>query len=273
VGFALPSNMVVRVYNDIIRDGSVSRGSIGIRFNDTKPETLEGLGVNHGVLVRDVLPKDGPSAKAGLKANDIITSINGQPVKDGDDLLTHVADAPVGSQLTLGVDRDGKSMDFKVTVQDRKILYADNQDIVGESFSGADPVTKADPAAGVKFGITVRELTEEERTLTPDKHGVFVTSVPENSFGEDIEMEKGDIILSINRRPVSSIDDLRKITASLKSGDAVAVLIVRPAEERVAQIQGGAGARAGRRGATSAPAAAAAPQEMPEPTYLSGRLP
>ena len=85
VGFALPSNMVVRVYNDIIRDGSVSRGSIGIRFNDTKPETLEGLGVSHGVMVRDVLPKDGPSAKAGLKANDIITTINGQPVKDGDD--------------------------------------------------------------------------------------------------------------------------------------------------------------------------------------------
>jgi len=271
VGFALPSNMVVRVYNDIIRDGSVSRGSIGIRFNDTKPETLEALGVNHGVLVRDVLPKDGPSAKAGLKANDIITSINGQAVKDGDDLLTHVADAPVGSQLTLGVDRDGKSMDFKVTVQDRKILYADNQDIVGETFGGDAPAARAEPvAAGVKFGITVRELTEEERNLTPNKHGIMVTSVPENSFGEDIEMEKGDIVMAINRHPVSSIDDLRKITGSLKSGDAVAVLVIRPGEERVAQ-QAPAGAR-GRRGSTNAPAAAAQ-QEAPEPMYLSGRLP
>ena len=72
-------------------------------------------------------PEDGPSAKAGLKANDIITAINGQAIKDGDDLLAHVADAPVGSTLTLSVDRDGKKMDFKVVTQDRKLLFADNR--------------------------------------------------------------------------------------------------------------------------------------------------
>jgi serine protease Do len=272
VGFALPSNMVVRVYNDIIRDGSVSRGSIGISFSDTKPETLEALGVNHGVIVREINPKDGPSAKAGLKANDIITSINGQPVKNGDDLLSHVADAAVGSTLTLGVDRDGKGMEFKVVTQDRKILFASNADIVGESFSSEAP--KNEPATGVKFGITVRELTDDERNMTPDKHGVIVTSVPEDSFGEDIEMEKGDIILAINRHPVSSVDDLRKITGSLKSGDAVAVLVVRPAAERVAPVQaaprGSGGARSK---AAPAPAPAPASQEASEPMYLSGRLP
>jgi serine protease Do len=277
VGFALPSNMVVRVYNDIIRDGMVSRGSIGIQFTDTKPETLEALGVNHGVIVHEISPKDGPSAKAGLKANDIITSINGQPVKNGDDLLSHVADAAVGSTLTLGVDRDGKSMEFKVVTQDRRLLFANEPGIVGENF-GNEPVPKTEPAAGVKFGITVRELTEDERNLTPDKHGVIVTSVPEDSFGEDIEMEKGDIILAINRHPVSSVDDLRKITGSLKSGDAVAVLVVRPAQERVAQIQatprGGSGAPpAPRSKLAPAPSQAPASQEASEQMYLSGRLP
>jgi len=264
---------VVRVYNDIIRDGTVSRGSIGIQFTDTKPEVLEALGVNHGVIVREISPKDGPSAKAGLKANDIITSINGQPVKNGDDLLSHVADASVGSTLTLGVDRDGKSMEFKVVTQDRKILFANNADIVGESFS-SEPVPKAEPAAGVKFGITVRELTEDERSLTPDKHGVIVTSVPEDSFGEDIEMEKGDIILAINRHPVSSVDDLRKITGSLKSGDAVAVLVVRPAAERVAPVQTSPRGGSGRSKTVPAPSSQApASQETQEPMYLSGRLP
>jgi serine protease Do len=268
VGFALPSNMIVRVYNDIIRDGVVSRGSIGISFQTTtKPETLEALGVNHGVIVSDIRA-NGPSAKAGLKVNDIITSINGQTV-DGDDLLSHVADAPVGSTLTLAVDRDGKKMEFKVVTQDRRLLYSDHPELVGENFGGGDTVPKAEPTAGVKFGITPRELTDDERSLTPEKHGVMVSSVQENSFAEDIEMQMGDIITAINRHPVTSVDDLRKIAASLKSGDAVAFLVVRPTQENILAQSGGRGA-AGRRTAT-APAAQA--KELPEPQYLSGRLP
>ncbi len=270
VGFALPSNMIVRVYNDIIRDGVVSRGSIGISFlTSTKPETLEALGVNHGVIVSSVA-SGGPSAKAGVKVNDIITAINGQTV-DGDDLLSHVADAPVGSTLTLAVDRDGKKVELKVVTQDRRLLYKDNPEIVGENFGTGDTVPKPEPVAGVKFGITPRELTEEERTLTPDKHGVMVSSVQENSFAEDIEMEKGDIITAINRHPVSSVDDLRKIAASLKSGDAVAFLVVHPAPE-VTRVQPAQGGTRGRRGSTNAPAAAAE-QEPLGPIYKSGRLP
>jgi serine protease Do len=269
VGFALPSNMVVRVYNDIIRDGVVSRGSIGISFpTTTKPETLEALGVNHGVIVSAVAP-NGPSAKAGIKVNDIITAINGQTV-DGDDLLSHVADASVGSTLTLAVDREGKKIEFKVVTQDRRLLYSDHPDIVGENSGGWEPAPE--PVSGVKFGITPRELTDEERSLTPDKHGVMVSGIQENSFAEDIELEKGDIITAINRHPVSSVDDVRKIAASLKSGDAVAFLVVRPTPENiVAQAQGG-GRNA--KGARTAPAPAAqSSKELPEPIYFSGRLP
>lgn len=271
VGFALPSNMVVRVYNDIIRDGSVSRGSIGIQFTTTRPETLEALGVNHGVLIREINPKDGPSAKAGLKANDIITAINGQPVKNGDDLLSHVSDAPVGSTLTLAVDRDGKAMEFKVVSQDRKLLFADRPDIVGENYGGSEAAPKPDSTGGVRFGIQQRPLTEEERNLTPDKHGVMVTSVVENSFAEDIQLEKGDIIVAINRHPVSSIEDLPKIAATLKPGDAVAFLVVHPTQEaaRVTTARG-----SGRRGSAAAPTAnSVGDRDMPEPEYKSGRLP
>jgi len=268
VGFALPSNMVVRVYNDIIRDGAVSRGSIGIQFStNTKPETLEALGVGHGVIVSVVKPVDGPSAKAGLKANDIITAINGQAIKDGDDLLAHVADAPVGSTLTLSVDRDGNKMDFKVVTQDRKLLFKNEPDIVGENFgddsANAQPVTAA---TGVKFGIKPRELTDAERGLTPDKHGVMVSTVEDGSFAEDIEMLPGDIIIAINRHPIASVDDLRKVAGALKSGDAVAFLVVRPPAEALrAQPQ------AGRRG-TSAATPVVSPDDL-SPLFVSGRLP
>ena len=265
VGFALPSNMVVRVYNDIIRDGTVSRGSIGISFfTNTKPETFEALGVKSGVIINAVT-KDGPSGKAGIKVNDIITGINGQPIKDGDDLLGHVADSPVGGTITLSIDRDGKKMDFKVVTQDRKILYKDRPDIVGENFEEENP-PKAEAPSKVKFGIAPRELTDDERSITPDKHGVMVSSVEEGSFAEDIGMEKGCIILAINRRPVSSVDELKKIAGSLKSGDAVAFLILPPTEESIRVQQGP------RSSTKPAPQPVQGPEEQ-APTYLSGRLP
>jgi serine protease Do len=270
VGFALPSNLIVRVYNDIIRDGTVSRGSIGIRFSpNTKPETLEALGVKNGVIVSTIFPADGPSGKAGLKANDIITAINGQPIKDGDDLLAHVSDAPVGSTLTLSVDRDTKRLDFKVVTQDRRLLFKDQKDIVGENFGDGDNATAPIPiATTVKFGITPRELTDAERSLTPEKHGVMVSTVEDGSFAEDIDLEPGDIILALNRHPVASPDDLKKIAGSLKSGDAVAFLVVRPSPEALrAQSQ------SGRRGSASQAAAIISPDDLAPQQYVSGRLP
>src|SRR5579862_376789 len=173
VGFALPSNMVVRVYNDIIRDGRVNRGSIGVRFYPkSKPETLKGLGVDHGVIINEVT-KGGPSEKAGLKADDIIMSINGKPIKDSDDLMARVADSPVGDGLNLTVDRDGKKMDFKVITQDRQELYKDQPDVVGE-FNGPGG-GKVEPSSSVKFGISVRPASDDERGLTSEKRGVAIT--------------------------------------------------------------------------------------------------
>src|SRR6185295_1907612 len=125
IGFALPINTVVRVYNDIIREGRVTRGSIGISWAPgTKLETLRALGEDHGVIVGEV-KKGGPADKAGVKADDIILAINGQAVKNGDELVARVADIPVGTPTTLTVDRDGKKMEMKLTIQDRSKVFAD----------------------------------------------------------------------------------------------------------------------------------------------------
>ena len=84
------------------------------------------------MLVGDVR-KDGPADKAGIKPTDIILSINGQNVKDGDDLVARVADMPVGTQAALTVDRNGKKMDFKLTIQDRTKVFSDDPRVVGEN--------------------------------------------------------------------------------------------------------------------------------------------
>ena len=224
VGFALPVNMVVRVYNDIIRNGRVTRGSIGVSWTKTKSETLKALGVDHGVIVGEVR-KDGPADKAGLKGDDIITGINGQPVKDGDELVARVADLPVGSQATLNVDRDGKKMDFNVVIQDRTKVFADDPRVVGENAIPDGGANKGE--AQVKFGISIRNTSEEERDLTPDKHGIAVTRVEPGSFAEDVGLMERDIVVAINRQQVSSVEDIRKIQATLKPGDAVAFRVVR----------------------------------------------
>ena len=226
VGFALPINIVVRVYNDIIKDGKVTRGSIGVSWDkNTKSETLRALGVDHGVIVGDVR-KDGPADKAGVKATDIILAINGMNVKNGDDLVSRVADLPVGTQASLSIDRNGKKMDVKLTIQDRTKVFSDDPRVVGENAAPNGGSDKAE-AAQVRFGISIRPASDEEKDATPDKRGITVTRVEAGSFADDIGMMERDIIIAINRDSISSVDDIRKIQQGLKAGDAVAFRVVR----------------------------------------------
>jgi serine protease Do len=252
VGFALPINMAVRVYNDIIKYGEVRRGSIGISWQrDEKPEVLKALGTNGGVLVSDV-KKGGPAEKAGLKPEDIVVALNGTPIRNGDDLVNRVADLPIGSQATVTVDRAGKRMDFKVTVLDRKEVFADDPRVTGNRPKREE----AGEVAGgtqAKFGISIRTLNDEEREFTPDKRGVMVTRVEEGSFAEDIGLMERDIIVSVNRQPVNSVDDVKNVQANLKPGDAVAFRVVRR------------GPAMPQRGGVRAP--------QPVTLYLSGTLP
>ena len=120
--------------------------------------------------------KGGPADKAGVKADDIILAINGQPVKDGDDLVARVADMPVGTPAALTVDRDGKKMDFKLTIQDRAKVFSDDPRVVGENRRLPNAPAKTE-ATQVKFGISIRRASDEEKDVTPDKRGVIVTRV------------------------------------------------------------------------------------------------
>jgi serine protease Do len=230
IGFALPINMAVRDYNDIIREGHVTRGSIGVTWQQNiKPETLKAMGFDHGIIVSDV-KKDGPSDKAGVKVDDIILGINGKPLKDGDDLMSRVADMPVGTPCVLNVDRDGKKLDLKLVVQDRLKVFWDDPRVVGEVKNVPTANTeeeKQEVSKVVQFGIQVRALGDEEKSLVTDKGGMVVTRVEPNSFASEIGMQDRDIITSIDRKPVNSVEDIKKIQGTLKPGDAVVFRVVR----------------------------------------------
>ncbi len=226
IGFALPINTVVRVYNDIIRDGRVTRGSIGISWAPgTKTETLRALGEDHGVIVGEV-KKGGPADKAGVKADDIILAINGQAVKNGDELVARVADIAVGTPTSITVDRDGKKMEMKLSIQDRAKVFSDDPRVVGENAVPSNSPGKEE-ATQVKFGISIRGASDEEKDLTPDKRGITVTRVENGSFADDVGLMEHDVIIAINRQPMTSVDDIRKVQGTLKPGDPVAFRVVR----------------------------------------------
>jgi serine protease Do len=227
IGFALPSNTAVKVYNEIIRQGRVVRGSIGVSWRNTasQTDTLMAFGLDHGVLVGTVTPS-GPAGKAGIKPDDVIIAIDQKPVRDGEDLANKVADLPIGSAVDVTVDREGKKVDYKVAIAERSVIW-----------QGQPQVTKLTPTApaspsGVKparFGITIQRLTEKERAdlAIDDKSGVRVTAVDPGSFADDIGMVEGDTILAINRQRVTSPDDVMKVQSEFKAGQPVAVHIVR----------------------------------------------
>src|SRR4029077_20995902 len=191
IGFALPVNTAAQVYNDIIKNGKVTRGSIGIRFmqsdTDQARANLKVAGVKEGVFVLQVTP-GGPSEKAGMKEGDVITAINGKPVVDGNQLVGTVTATPLGSSLNIAVERDGKLHDLKVVV-------ADLAQIFPEQYGNGKEDSKGGPIepTSAKFGMQIQSLTEQQtdRLGIKQKGGVQVMAVEPGSFAEDIGLQAG----------------------------------------------------------------------------------
>ncbi|MEO8657175.1 MAG: Do family serine endopeptidase [Bryobacteraceae bacterium] len=225
IGFALPVNTVAKVYNQIIQNGKVTRGSIGITFNNNvKPEVLKALGIKNGVIV-DAVTEGGPAEKAGVKKEDVLLALNGKPVKDGEDLVTKVSDLPVGTEVTVTLDRDGKKIEKTVTIGDRSQVHRNNPRL--RDFNEEEEETKPETQTS-RFGIGIRTLTDgDKETLNFDEKGVLVTSVEDESFADSIGVKEKDILVSINRQPVTSVEDVKRIQATLKPGDAVAFRMMR----------------------------------------------
>jgi len=226
IGFAMPINTAAEVYNSIIKTGKMTRGSIGISFTPTDTQQsqalLKSFGATEGVFVQKVEP-GGQSDKAGLKSGDIIVSLNGKPVSSGNQLVGTVTATPIGSSLDVGVLRDGARKNFKVVVGDLAQIFPDQFGNGSEQDQGSPTATAA------TFGMEIMNLNERQRQSMDLKEpgGIQVSSVEPDSFADDLGLHPGDIIMSLNRQPVNSTDDLQRLKGNLKPGDAVAMRILR----------------------------------------------
>jgi serine protease Do len=222
IGFAMPSNTVVQVYNDLISPShKVTRGAIGISFREGLSASVGRVyGFKGGVLVQAVAP-GGPSEKAGLKPRDIIITIDGRPVKDGNDLVEEIANRHPGSSVRIGYVRDGKQADTTVTIADR--------DKVTEAQAAEDetPQTGDHDSGQNKLGIAVREIPP----ATAQKlgtGGVVIQTVRPGSFGDQQGLEPGLVITRINKLPTATRDQFDKVVEGLKSGQDVVFEVMDP---------------------------------------------
>jgi serine protease Do len=221
VGFAMPSNTVATVYNQLIGpDHRVARGSIGIEFS-AQPNPAIAHIYGSGVTVSNVV-SGSPADEAGLKIGDTITSVDGREVKSGDDLVADIASRKPGSKAKVAFVRNGKKQEATVTIADRSKLFASR---LGED----DENQNEEAPKASKFGVTVRSITPDladRMNITAGK-GVVVSDVKQGSFAEDLGINRGDVVLEVNKQPVNNPDDFTKIESSLKSGQDV-VFLVRP---------------------------------------------
>jgi serine protease Do len=222
IGFAMPSNTVVSVYNDLVSPShKVTRGSIGISFHSGLSSAINRVyGFKNGVLVQQVQP-GGPADKAGMKPGDIITTIDGRSIKDGDDLVNDIASRHPGSSIRLGFMRDGKQTDATVTVGDRDKVFAD--------VAGQQPQTAPDNSseAGEKLGLAVRQITDQTASKLHIS-GVVIQSVRTGSFADLQGLEPGLVIVRINKHPTGTKDQFDAVVKSLKTGDDVVFEIMDP---------------------------------------------
>jgi serine protease Do len=224
IGFAVPINQASAILPQLREHGRVSRGYIGVTLRDVDPDLQRSLGLSsaEGALVQDVTPGS-PGARAGVRTYDLIVAVEGQPIVGNDALIQMIAAREPGSVVTLQVLRDGRSMNVTLKLAERPAR--DRREL--------QPDTRPLPSSeqGSLLGLAVRELDEEAiaRYRLPDgTRGVIVSRVEPMSPGFDADIERGHIVLEINRQRVQTIDDYRRLTDAARPGDILTMYVYKP---------------------------------------------
>jgi serine protease Do len=208
IGFAIPSNMAKDVMEDLIKTGKVSRGYLGVSIRDLDEDLAKQFKIpdTAGALAEDVTA-GGPADKAGLKTGDVIRKLNGQAVDDASQLTLRVTKLSPGSTATLDIVRDGQPMTIKVPLGERP-------SDINSARSGGGAIQQ-----GTLRGIAVQNITSslrEEAGIPPNVSGVVIVQIDPNSPAAQNGLQEGDVIESINRKPVRNVGDFNKLAAEAK---------------------------------------------------------
>ncbi len=216
IGFAVPSNMAMRVMNSLISEGRVVRGWLGVSIQDVDETIARAMKLPQttGALVGDV-SEDSPAAKAGLEAGDLITSVDGREIRNSSQLRNQIAATPPGSSVRLGVIRNDRAITLTVTLGElpsdlaRDGVTTDIEDMLGFSVQ-----TMSNELA--------RRYNIDQRAT-----GVVVTSLDPQSPAYEAGLREGDLIRSVERQRVQSSDQFYTVINEKKRGDSVLLRVIR----------------------------------------------
>jgi serine protease Do len=216
IGFAIPVNTAKPLVPQLISKGEVTRGYIGVNIQSITPELAKAMHLKDrkGALVADVVP-GGPADKAGIKRGDVITAYNGKEVQDSHHLPVLVAATPVNQDANVTIIRNGAEQKISL-----KVAQLPGEKTVSEK--------TPHPAAG-KWGLQLRDVTPQiaQRYRLKEEKGVVVTGVEPGSRADDAGMQRGDLILEVNRQPVGSVKDVMKNIDQSKDKDRLLFLVQR----------------------------------------------
>jgi len=220
IGFAVPSNIVRNVFQQIKSFGQVRRGAIGAHAQTINPIMARGLSLSRewGVIISDVYP-GGPAEKAGLKKGDIVLTLDGKPMENGRQLNVNLYGKEIGKKVTLEYERGGNKSSLQVEVVERP----------GDTKRLADLVRPEDNLIA-EFGILGMNITPQIAAMLPGlrkSEGVVVAARSAGTPGWLDSFVPGDVICEINNDPIKNLAALRAAVKKYHAGDAVAVLVQR----------------------------------------------
>jgi serine protease Do len=216
MGFAIPTQIVRPTVEELIRNGKVSHGRIGVGISDVTPENAKFFGDSAaiGAVVTEVEP-DSPGAKAGLQIGDVITEIDGRKISDSGELQVNVGQKQPGTKVEVTVLRDGKTMTLPVTLE-----------ALG-SHSG-EKNAESEGQGKMRWGLGLDNLTPEMRDQlqTPNNlHGAVIEQVQPGSSADNAGLQQGDIILEVDRHKVQSAADVQQALQNVPKGQDALLLV------------------------------------------------
>ncbi len=219
-GFAIPSQIVRATTDQLIKNGKVEHGYLGISMNDVTPENAQffNLADARGALVAQVTP-DSPASRGGVETGDVITALNGGKIENGSALQVAVSEMEPGTKIALGVMRSGKPVTLNLTVGQ----FHGNTEVAGNGGEGDSGGGKTG-----KLGLAVSNLTADARQQinAPDQlHGVVVESVRPASPADEAGIQPGDVILEVNRKPAESASQFASEVHNNQNGKAILLLV------------------------------------------------
>ncbi len=229
IGFAVPISLAKQLLPQLEKGNKIARGYLGVTVGDLTPELARGFGLGEnvkGAVVQDVIP-GAPAGKAGVKAGDVVTAVNGKAVEDRGQLTRTVASIAPGGTASLSILRKGKKQEITVTVGTRP----DEEALArGEGAEEGEPSGDAVVSGkGAKLGVRLQPLTPEMRQqmkLDPDV-GVLVAEVTADGAAASAGMRRGDVILEVAQDAVSKPDQVSAAVAKAQPGDVVLLRVKR----------------------------------------------